>query len=182
MLDIFKDCMWKNFGGCMEMLANAIAMYPEDNWSSNKKFFYGAYHTLVFLDYYLSIPPKNFSAPLPFTLIEYNNIPEDAIDDVMPDSMYSKKELLGYVAFCREKCRKLIAGLTEEQLKTSWIQGAENADLALSGQEALSYSVLEIFFYNMRHVQHHTAQLNLLLRQQIHNAPEYISHTKDELQ
>jgi uncharacterized damage-inducible protein DinB len=37
-----------------------------------------------------------------------------------------------------------------------------------------SFSLLELSFYNMRHVQHHTAQLNLLLRQTIADAPKWV--------
>ena len=54
-------------------------------------------------------------------------------------------------------------------------------DLALSGRDALTYSVLEILLYNMRHVQHHAAQLNLLLRQETNHAPDYISQAEDDL-
>lgn len=53
--------------------------------------------------------------------------------------------------------------------------------LALSGSDALKYSVLDILFYNLRHVQHHAAQLNLLLRQKINNAPDYVSMAEDDL-
>jgi uncharacterized damage-inducible protein DinB len=47
--------------------------------------------------------------------------------------------------------------------------------------EYRSYSVIELLLYNMRHVQHHTAQLNLLLRQGIGNAPRWVSQTKENL-
>jgi len=136
---------------------------------------------LVFLDYYLTIPPKNFSSPLPFTLAEPGDIPEDAIDDVVPDRIYTKKELLDYLQLSREKCHKVIAAITAEKLKERWIDESGTMYLALSSVSAINYSVLEILFYNMRHVQHHAAQLNLLLRQGINNAPDYVSHAEDDL-
>ncbi|MBP6569035.1 MAG: hypothetical protein KA270_17810, partial [Saprospiraceae bacterium] len=40
--------------------------------------------------------------------------------------------------------------------------------------------VLEILLYNMRHVQHHTGQLNLLLRQNVHQSPKWVFRAKDE--
>ena len=40
--------------------------------------------------------------------------------------------------------------------------------------------MLEVLLYNMRHVQHHVAQLNLLLRQSINDAPNWVSLAKDE--
>ena len=33
----------------------------------------------------------------------------------------------------------------------------------------------ELLLYNMRHVQHHAAQLNMLLRQKTDSAPDWVS-------
>ena len=176
-----KQSLWKHFGASIDMLGNAITLWPEEKWSTNKNFFYNAYHCLVFLDYYLTIPPKDFSSQLPFTLTEPEHIPAEAIDDVVPNRIYSKKELLDYLRSSREKCRKFIAGLTDEKLNERWIIGSGNMNLALSSAGALQYSILDILFYNMRHVQHHAAQLNLLLRQTINDAPGYVSMAEDNL-
>lgn len=46
---------------------------------------------------------------------------------------------------------------------------------------SMDYPVLGILLYNMRHVQHHAAQLNLLLRQNIHDAPSWVRHAKHGL-
>jgi len=108
MIEILKKCLWKNFGASIDMLKNAIMMWPEENWNTNKKFFYIAYHCVVFLDYYLTIPPRNFISQLPFTLTEISEIPEEAIDDVVPDRIYTKKELLDYLQLACGKCRKVI--------------------------------------------------------------------------
>ena len=35
----------------------------------------------------------------------------------------------------------------------------------------------ELLLYNMWHVQHHSAQLNLILRQQINSAPRWVKRT-----
>jgi hypothetical protein len=163
------------------MLENAISMWPENKWYTYKRFFYLSYHCLIFLDYYLSIPPKDFSSSLPFTLGDYDHLPQDAVDDVIPDKIYSKKELLDYLVSNREKCRNVLKELTEEKLKQPWITGTGKMNLELSGADALHYSVLDILLYNMKHVQHHAAQLNLLLRQTINDAPDYVSMAKDDL-
>jgi uncharacterized damage-inducible protein DinB len=43
-------------------------------------------------------------------------------------------------------------------------------------------SVAELYLYNMRHVQHHTAQLNLILRQRTSMAsPRWVSKAKTPL-
>jgi hypothetical protein len=165
MITSLKESLWKQFGASIDMLENAIILWPEDYWHTHKKFFYNAYHCLVFLDYYLTIPPQNFSSPLPFTLAESDDVIADVIDDVIPDRVYSKQELLDYLQLSREKCNTLITGLTVEKLNERWIEDPGN----------MNYSVLEILLYNMRHVQHHTAQLNMLLRQSINNAPGWVS-------
>jgi len=166
MINALKESLWKQFGASIDMLKNAIALWPEEYWDTDKKFFYNAYHCLVFLDYYLTNPPNNFSSPLPFTIGEC----EDAIDDVIPDRIYSKKELLDYLQASREKCHRLIEGLTEEKLKERWIEDPGT----------MNYSFVEILLYNMRHVQHHAAQLNLLLRQGINNAPDWVARAQDK--
>jgi len=166
MIESLKESLWTQFGASIDMLKNAITAWPEENWDTNKRFFYMAYHTLVFLDYYLTIPYKSFTSPLPFTFTEPANMPADAIDDVIPNRIYSKTELLNYLQASREKCRILLTGLTEEKLNERWVEDFEGG---------MNYSSLEILLYNMRHVQHHSAQLNLLLRQRTDNAPGWVA-------
>ncbi|MEJ7643885.1 MAG: DinB family protein [Chryseolinea sp.] len=171
MIEILKQSLWKQFGASIDMLKNAIALWPEERWDSKPKFFYIAYHTLFFLDYYLTIPVKGFSPRLAFTLTEPQNIPDGALDDLVPSRIYSKGELLSYLQSSREKCHTLIAGLTEERLNERWIEEHGNRD----------YALIELLFYNMRHVQHHAAQLNMLLRTEINFAPDWVSRADDGL-
>ncbi len=166
MIEPLKESLWTQFGASIDMLKNAITAWPEENWDTNKRFFYMAYHTLVFLDYYLTNPYQSFTSPLPFTFTEPANMPADAIDDVIPNKIYSKTELLNYLQASREKCRLLLTGLTEEKLNERWVEDFEGG---------MNYSVLEILLYNMRHVQHHSAQLNLLLRQRTNDAPGWVA-------
>jgi len=159
------------------MLSNAISMFPEALWNTDKQFFYNAYHCAVFLDYYLSIPPENFSSSLPYTLVDMDKVPEGAIDDIVPDRIYSKEELLSYVALSREKCRNTIYALTEKTAAALWLNHQPNENLELASGASLHLSVMEILFYNLRH---HTAQLNFILRQKINKAPQYISIAKED--
>lgn len=158
-----KETLWKQFGASIDMLENALKLCPEELWDTGSKFWYNAYHCLFYLDYYLTLEPEKFAPPSPYTLSEID--PSGA----MPDRTYSKEELLSYLEFCRKKCHDLVVGLTDEVAQTRWINGYKN------------YSVFEILLYNMRHVQHHAAQLNLLLRQGINDAPKWVSQTKNSL-
>ncbi len=158
-----KETLWKQFGASIDMLENAISLCTDELWDNEKKFWYNAYHCLFYLDYYLTLEPDKFSPPSPYTLSEFD--PSGA----MPDKVYSKEELLSYLRHSRKKCHDLIASMTDEIVNSRWVNEYRN------------YSVLEILLYNMRHVQHHAAQLSLILRQGIDNAPRWVSQTKENL-
>lgn len=168
-MEELKEGLWNQLGASIDMLENAISRSPEVLYESGNKFFYLVYHSLVFLDYYLTIPPKDFSAPLPFTLKAPGEIPEEAIDDVIPDQIYTKAELLNYLKRSREKCHQLIMSLTAEKLSQRFVEEQDTG--------AMDYSIIEILLYNLRHVQHHVGQLNMLLRQMGKEAPRWVSGT-----
>ena len=156
-----REILWKQFGATIDMLENAISLCPESFWD-DRRFWYSAYHTIFYLDYYLSTEPDAFLPPNPFTLSEFD--PNGAI----PERIYTKKELLDYLEFARKKCFSLITDLTQENSEKRFINAYRN------------YNRFEIILYNMRHVQHHVGQLNLLLRQNIDDAPKWVSQTKKE--
>ncbi len=158
-----KESLWKQFGASIDMLENAITLCTDELWDNDKKFWYNSYHCLFWLDYYLTLEPNSFAPPFPFTLSEFD--PAGAL----PDRVYSKSEILSYLQHCRQKCCNLIASLTDELANSRWINDYKD------------YSVFEITLYNMRHVQHHAAQLNLLLRQGINNAPNWVGQTQEKL-
>jgi len=157
---LLKEVMWKQFGASIDMFENAVRACPEDLWDADSKYWYTVYHTLFFLDYYLTTDPDNFSPPPPFTLSEFN--PEGE----MPERVYTKEEMLIYLMHCRNKCHDLIAGMNPDNVLHRW------------KNEYRDYSIPEILLYNMRHVQHHAAQLNLLLRQNEADVPNWVSRTK----
>ncbi len=158
----FKTIIWQQFGAAIDMLENALVACPATLWNTDARFWYIAYHTLFYLDYYLSEDPGSFRPPAPFTLSELKW-------GTMPERVYDKEELVSYLRFGRQKCHGLIAGLTDERAAQRFNNGKKN------------YSTLEMLLYNMRHVQHHAAQLNLLLRQGMDDAPRWVSRTKMKL-
>jgi hypothetical protein len=160
--NFWKTMIWRQFGASIDMLENAMRACPDKIWSDHSKqpeFWYIAYHTLFFLDYYLSDPTAPFVPPSPFILSELDP------SGVLPDRVYMKDELLIYLQHGRDKCRGSIAALTEERAHQP------------CGFERRNFSALELYLYNMRHVQHHTAQLNLILRQTINSAPQWVGTT-----
>lgn len=175
MTDTFKRCLWQSFGAAIEMLRKAIIACPDELWYSERKFFYLTYHTLIFLDYYLTIPARDFRPLLAYTILPENELPVEAVDDVIPDQYYSKEEMLAWLLSIQAKCKELITQATEDKLTSQWIEDSEIQLHGLCPSTVINYTVLEILFYNFRHVQHHVAQLNFILRQRTGAAPDWVS-------
>lgn len=161
-MDNLKKIIWQQLGASIDSLENAIKACPEKVWGNKTgfhEFWYMVYHTLFFLDYYMSGTSENFAPPEPFTLSELDP------SGLLPERAYTKDELLKYLEHGRQKSRKVINALTEE---TAHQPCGFKKDL----------TVAELCLYTMRHVQHHSAQLNLLLRQQTDFAPKWVSKVK----
>lgn len=102
--------LWQQFGAAIDMLENALTACPNELWNTASKFWYIGFHTLFFLDYYLSDTQKesDYLPPAPFTKSEF--------EDVLPERVYDKAELLTYLRLSRQKCHDLLAGSTAEEL------------------------------------------------------------------
>lgn len=155
-----KESIWSQFGATLDMLENAITMCPDRHWDTEMRFWYVSYHCIFWTDYYLTTDPSKFAPPPPFTFSEFDPTGK------LPDMTYTKTEILTYLEHCRQKANLLISELTAEKLNDRWINEYKN------------YSLFEILIYNLRHIQHHSAQLNLLLRQTIDNSPPWVGQAK----
>jgi hypothetical protein len=170
---MWNGILWRQYSAAFDMLERAIRACPDDLWcgpagppqwneSGVVGFWHLAYHTLFFHDFYLSRSLEPFSPPEPFGLEELD--PEG----LLPARAYMKPELLAYLAHGREKCRATLAALTDERAE----EVCEYPWLRLSFGELL--------LNNLRHVQHHTAQMNLLLRQSTQAAPRWVATSGSE--
>lgn len=178
MITSFRECLWRNFGASIDMLSNAIEACPNELWHQGSRFFYLAYHTTIFLDYYLTQPVRSFQPTLPYTITDEAQLPAEAVDDVLPKRLFSRQEILDYLAAIRLKCKQIITLSSEEELLGKWIR-TEEVDLHdLCPSMVVDYTALEILFYNFRHVQHHAAQLNMLLRLHTAAAPGWVASAK----
>ncbi len=102
---------------------------------------------------------------LSYTQKEAEDRPIEAIDDLIPDKFYEKREIVAYLKQSREKGKQIVYALNNETLNDKFKEGDNPNDM--------NYPILEILLYNMRHTQHHTAQLNMLLRQDINKHIEW---------
>ena len=161
----WRASIWQQFGAAIDMLENALLACPDKLWSDRSRrpeFWYVVYHTLFWLDLYLSDSMEGFAPPAPFTLDELNPA------GLLPERPYTKDELQTYLEHCRKKCRAKIEALTDEEARQRCRFGWGEA------------SVAELLLYNMRHVQHGNAQLNLILRQTIDEAPRWVAKTQSK--
>ncbi len=163
MISTWREVLWRQFGAAIEMIENAMLACPNELWgdrSQQPEFWYVVYHTLFWLDVYLSETVEGFVPPAPFTLEEFDPA------GVLPPRVYTRDELHTYLEHGRSKCRATIEALTEESAhvhrKFGSVQG----------------SVVELLLYNLRHVQHHAAQLNLILRQKTDAAPGWVAKAR----
>ena len=156
----WKNVLWGQLGASIDMLGNAIRVCPDEGWNAgptDRAFWYLAYHTLFFLDLYTYGSVEGFSVPPPFTLDELDPA------GVYPERAFSRGELLAYQSECRIRVRYAVASLTPEL-------AARHCTFAW--REA---SYAELLLTNLRHVQHHTAQLHWILRQITNSAPPWVA-------
>jgi hypothetical protein len=167
-MPIWNTALLRQFGAAIAMLENAITACPDDLWQARihsedtdhsgfGEFWYVAYHTIFWLDFYLSDTAETeFKPPEPYTLSEFDW-------DALPERVYTKDELLAYLEHGREKCRAKL----------------ESADNLLVPQKSRSdwpdMSVAELLIYTIRHVMEHAAQLSLFLGQEVGEAPGWVS-------
>jgi len=160
MTTIDNGMLWRQFAIAIDMLGDALRDCPDDLWEKNlwsdqpdqwvsegfSTFWYLAYHTLFWLDLYLTGAEEGFVPPEPFDLVEME------ANERLPRT-YSREELLGYLNYCRQKCQDTISGLSTEQAyqlcRFPW------------GEVPFG----ELLLYTMRHVQEHAAHLHMFLGQ-----------------
>jgi hypothetical protein len=64
----WRSIIWSQFGAAIDMLENALLACPNELWggrSRRPEFWHLVYHTLFFLDLYLSDSVEGFNPPLP---------------------------------------------------------------------------------------------------------------------
>jgi hypothetical protein len=159
-----RTLLWSQFGASLDMLENAVAACPPQLWDTGTGFWYIAYHTLFYTDYYLSEEPDGFQPPAPFGLSEFD--PSGA----WPERTYTQQELLRYLDHNKQKAHHLIARMDDTLAAKRFINPYRN------------YSILELLLYNMRHIQHHGGQLHMLIKQGTGaDAPRWVAQARSPL-
>jgi hypothetical protein len=148
----YGTILWQQFGAAIDTLENALDACPDELWRARVwddpeearygEFWFVVYHTLVWLDRYVSGVPENFTPPAPF------------IKGRLPESPYPKEALQAYLEQCRQKSQATLETLSDEQAdqvcRFPWESGGE-----------ISFG--ELMLYTLRHTSEHAAQLSLVL-------------------
>lgn len=161
MNDVVRDAIRRQLTAAIDAMENTMDRCPDDVWAregDEPPIWYLIYHTLFWLDCYLSEDSAGYVPPEPFGMEEMDPA------GVLPPRPYTKDELRAFFRQGRARVRGVVAALTEENA----------ADPRALGSRFTGTRIEQIL-YNMRHVQHHTGQINLLLRQRIGDATGWVA-------
>jgi hypothetical protein len=158
---VWREPLESQYAAALEMLGNAMRACPPPLWDDSdvpvaQRFWYLAFHTLFWTDRDQEPNEQDHRPPAPFTLDELDPA------GVYPERTYTPLELLAYLEHVRGRCRAALGALDEKRAASR------------CGVAAREMNVLEMYLYSLRHVQHHTAQLQLLLRQGAGMAPGWV--------
>jgi len=138
-----KQTIKSQYLAALEMLKQAIERCPEAMWDvagEKNKFWLIAYHALFYIHLYLQKSIQEFK---PWSKHQDGAQRPGAVPE-KPFAVYTREEMLDYLAICQEQVAEQTASLDLE---------------APSGFEWLPFNKLELQFYNIRHLQQHVGEL-----------------------
>lgn len=161
----WRTSVWQQYGAAIDMLKEAIQLCPDHLWTTvlwkdtddarYGEFWFIAYHTLFWLDLFLTGSAEGFVPPPPFSRT------------TLPEQPYTKEQVLAYLSQCRSRCQSTIEMLTEEKAQQRCVF------------KWMEPSYLELQMYSMRHIQEHAGQLSLVLGQQGVTGFDWIARAGD---
>ena len=155
MVDAFKELIGNQYEASLCTLSTCIDRCPQDAWDmriANYAFGQVVFHALFYADYYLgpneeSLRRQQFHRDNERVFGDYEELADRA-----PQALHDRAFIKSYLDHCRRKAREVIGSETAESLKGP------------SGFDRRDFPRAELHVYNIRHIQHHAAQLILRLR------------------
>lgn len=147
MIDYVRTILTGQYEAALSMLHRGIATCPDEHWESKIAYGtvrWGVYHTLFFTEYYLS-------SEAGFQLREIHHLGGDERGDDACKGL-DRADALAYCSFCRQFAVDTLARETVESMQ---------------GHCGFSWQTItrgELHVYNIRHIQHHAAQVSAFLR------------------
>ncbi len=148
--ELARNALASQLAAAIQAMENSITAATPAVWGDRigpHEFWYLAYHTIFWLDCYSTDDVEGYVPPAPFTVAEMDPA------GLYPERVYTKDELLGFLVRARATALDAVTAMDEASAAKPWTFGR------------YSLASFERFLLVMRHVQHHTAQLQLLLRQ-----------------
>jgi hypothetical protein len=134
-----KEIIKSQYWASLEMLREAVRCCPDSLWDNQEdqnRFWQVAFHALFYTHLYLQ-PNEQAFVPWNKNKTGTHRLEKDG-------DPYRKEEILEYFEVCREQVEAQVPALDLE---------------APSGFEWIPFNKLELQFYNIRHIQHHTGEL-----------------------
>ena len=152
MIDLFKSLTTSQLRAALKTLGQSIDLFDDEAWEADHMD--GAvnnvvFHTLFYADLYLNRGEEGFEDQ-PF----HKKNPDffrdyEEKENRPPTNFYERDKCREYLEFCMEKARSMMESETETTLKGE------------SGFHWRKSTRAELHIYNVRHIQHHAAQLGL---------------------
>jgi hypothetical protein len=138
------------------MLEACVERCPEAAWDApvgSLAFCQVAFHTLFFTDYYLGRDDVSFRQQAYHR--EHADVFRDyeELESRPQKLLYERAAIVDYLAHCRHKFAEMLARETAESLA---------GPCGIARRRPMSQA--ELYLVNVRHMQHHAAQLSLRLR------------------
>lgn len=154
MLDHFIALIISQYLAALKTLEHCTLRCPREQWSgnvANKPFSQTAFHTLFFADLYLGNSIEEMKSQA-FHQDREEFWGYEELEKLPSTKTYSQDFIEEYGVFCAAKVRSVLENETEASLQSE------------SGIPWQEISRAELHTYNIRHIQHHAAQLILRLR------------------
>ena len=155
---LFLNICRKNYNAVFQMLRNAIELCPTELWDQRTDeplFWQQAYHTIYYIDFYLSDSPES-SRRASFVEGEATNLKH------VPTNTPSPQQIRDYLEEVIQNCETVLNSLTIAELE------GENKFPWTGPTPAYRH------IYNIRHAQHHVGWLNSILAREVGTAAEWV--------
>lgn len=155
MHDAFRRLIANQCDASLCTLAHCAENCPDSLWNAliaKHPFSQVMFHTLFFSDYYLGNDADTFDQQAFHRENTALFSDYEQLQDRESTSVYSREQIDMYGRFCRDKASETIGAETEQTLCSE------------AGFARRKFSRAELHVYNIRHIQHHAAQLILRLR------------------
>ena len=155
---LFLDICRNDYGAVFQMVREAIELCPAELWderTDEPPFWQQAYHTIMYVDFYLGESPQSFCRPS-FAGDEDGNL------EFIPTRAPSPQQMKDYLEDVSQRCEITLNKLPPDQLE------GENT-FPWTGPTPAHRLI-----YNIRHAQHHVGWLNSTLARKTGKAAGWV--------